>query len=174
MIYEVVQGGRAVAIQLKEVGEGLYDVSIDGGEVIRVDAVKSGRTIYSLIEKGKQFEVMVDSRGQHKLDVQIAGQLFHFDVYDERSKLYAQQAKIAAHGKQEVEAAMPGKVVKLNVAVGDLVTEGASLLVLEAMKMENDIPSPIAGKVTAVNTSVGSSVEAGAKLVVVEPVEASA
>ncbi len=171
MIYEVVQGNRSISIRLEEIGEGEYDISIDGGETIRVDAVKSGRTIYSLIEEGKQFEVMVDASGQHKLDVQIAGRLFHFDVYDERSKLYAQQAKISAHGKQEVEASMPGKVVKLNVAVGDLVEEGVSLLVLEAMKMENDIASPIAGKVTAVNTSVGSSVEAGAKLVVVEPVE---
>lgn len=173
MIYEVTQGGRTVSIELKEISEGLYDISIDGGEVIRVDAAKSGRTIYSLIEKGKQFEVMADARGQHKFDVQISGQLFHFDVYDERSKLYAQQAKIAAQGKQEVEASMPGKVVKLNVSVGDLVAEGASLLVLEAMKMENDIPSPIAGKVTSVNTSVGSSVETGAKLVVVEPIESS-
>jgi len=171
MIYEVIDGSDSVSIELEEVGEGVYDLIIDSGETIRVDAVKSGRTVYSLIEEGKQFEAMVDARDQHGFDVQLAGRLFHFDVFDERSKLFAQQAKVTAHGKQSIDAAMPGKVVKINVAVGDRVTEGASLLVLEAMKMENDIPSPIEGIVMEVAASEGDSVDAGVLLIVVEPPE---
>lgn len=67
----------------------------------------------------------------------------------------------------KVEAPMPGTIMKVNVKVGDTVSEGDPVVVLEAMKMENDIPATVSGKVAAVNVSSGDNVEAGAVLVVI-------
>lgn len=66
----------------------------------------------------------------------------------------------------KVEAPMPGTIMKVNVKVGDSVNEGDTVAVLEAMKMENDIPAPVSGKVVAVNVSNGDSVESGTALIV--------
>jgi biotin carboxyl carrier protein len=76
-----------------------------------------------------------------------------------------------AEGKQVIEAEMPGKVVKVSVAVGAEVQEGEGVVILEAMKMENEIPSPITGVITELGASEGETVEGGALLFVVEPHE---
>ena len=168
MIYEVTEGGETLRIELAEVGEGVYDLSFDGGTV-RVDAAKSGRTIYSIIENGKQFEAMVEERGAHGFDILVSGRLFHLEAVDERSKVLAQQARTLAEGPQSVAAQMPGKVVKLHVAVGARVAEGQGVVVVEAMKMENEIASPIEGIVKEIPVSEGQTVETGATLFVVVP-----
>ena len=64
---------------------------------------------------------------------------------------------------------MPGKVIKVEVALGDEVSEGQGVVILEAMKMENEIPSPIDGKTTEITVAEGDTVESGAPLFVVEP-----
>ena len=67
----------------------------------------------------------------------------------------------------KVEAPMPGTILKVNVNVGDSVNEGDTVAVLEAMKMENEIPAPCSGKIAAVNVKQGDTVETGAVLVVI-------
>ena len=68
-------------------------------------------------------------------------------------------------GSVKIEAPMPGTVLKINVGVGDTVSEGQALLVLEAMKMENDIAAPASGTVASVNVSNGDSVNTGDVLI---------
>ena len=80
----------------------------------------------------------------------------------------APQAKASAQGNISVTAPMPGKVLAIKVNVGDSVKSGTPVLVLEAMKMENDIVAPKDGKVVAINANVGDSVESGAVLVSLE------
>jgi biotin carboxyl carrier protein len=99
----------------------------------------------------------------------VAGRLFHFEALDERTKLLSGAAATVASGPQNIEAEMPGKVVKVERAAGDAVLEGDGVLVIEAMKMENEIKSPIAGVVTQISVSEGDTVEAGAPLFTVEP-----
>ena len=168
MIYEVTEGKESIRIELHEAGEGLYDVTV-GGETVRVDVCKSGRTIYSVIEDGKQFEAMVDERGEHGFDILVGGQLFHLISEDERSKLLFASAGGGATGPQTVSAEMPGKVVKVVCAVGEEVTAGQGVVVIEAMKMENEIPSPIDGVVREIGVTEGDAVETGAVLFIVEP-----
>lgn len=171
MIYEVSEkksSKDAVKIELTELDEGKYEVQI-GGETIHVDAVKSGRTIYSVIENGRQYEVSVDEKGTRDFDVLVRGKLFHLEAVDERSRLLAQTSKMATSGPQTVEAEMPGKVVLLKGAVGDTVAEGQGVVVVEAMKMENEIASPIDGVVTEMPVEEGQTVEVGDVLFVVEP-----
>jgi biotin carboxyl carrier protein len=167
--YEVAEKKRgSVRVALRETGEGQYEISIDG-KAVHVDAVRSGPNIYSVIENGQQFEAMVDEKGAHGFDILVGGRIFHLDVVDERSKLLAASAALAVSGPQTVTAEMPGKVVKLNVAVGAEVRERQGVVIIEAMKMENEIPSPIDGIVKEIAVSEGQTVEAGATLFVVEP-----
>jgi biotin carboxyl carrier protein len=167
--YEVSEKKREnVRVSLRETGEGQYEVTLDG-KTVHVDAVRSGPTIYSVIEDGQQFEAMVDEKGAHGFDVLVAGRIFHLEVIDERSKLLAGSAAVAASGPQTIVAEMPGKVVKIAVAAGAAVSEGQGIVILEAMKMENEIPSPIDGVLTEIAVSEGQTVEAGATLFVVEP-----
>ena len=71
-------------------------------------------------------------------------------------------------GRRDVRAAMPGKVVSVKVKVGDEVSRNQGLLVLEAMKMENEVPAPRKGRVARIGVSPGQAVEAGALLVELE------
>ncbi len=79
----------------------------------------------------------------------------------------APAAAPAAGGKETVSSPMPGNILAVNVAQGDAVKKGDVLLILEAMKMENEILSPCDGTVFSVNTTKGSSVETGAVLCVI-------
>lgn len=74
----------------------------------------------------------------------------------------------ASEGQEVVEAPMPGNIWKILVAEGDSVNEGDVLLILEAMKMENEIVAPRSGKVASINTTEGSTVNAGDSLVVLD------
>ena len=76
----------------------------------------------------------------------------------------APAAPAAAGAGEAVNSPMPGTILAVNVAVGDTVKAGDVLLVLEAMKMENEIPAPKDGKVTSVAVAKGASVESGALL----------
>jgi biotin carboxyl carrier protein len=168
MIYEVTEGKEKVRVELREAGENLYDVTI-GEHTVRVDVAKSGRTIYSVIEDGQQFEAMVEERGGPKLDVLVRGHLFHLEAVDERSRMLSQSTGAVATGPEVVTADMPGKIVKLEVAVGEAVSAGQPVVIVEAMKMENPIPSPIDGVVTDISVRQGDTVESGAPLFTVEP-----
>lgn len=171
MIYEVTEGKESVRVELREAGENLYDVTI-GEHTVRVDVAKSGRTIYSIIEDGQQFEAMVEERGGAKFDVMVRGQLFALEAVDERSRMLAQTAGAAATGPETVSADMPGKIVKLEAAVGDAVEAGQPIVIVEAMKMENPIPAPIDGTLSEILVRAGDTVDAGAPLFTVTPVAA--
>ena len=162
--------GEPVVVGIRETGEGQYQITW-GEQTTHVDAVESGRTIYSIIENGRQFEAIVDEQGEHGFDVLVAGRLYHLEAVDERTRLLAASSHRVAAGKQIVEAEMPGKVVKVHVSVGDEVREGQGIVILEAMKMENEIPSPIDGIVSEMAVSEGQTVESGTTLFVVEPRE---
>jgi biotin carboxyl carrier protein len=169
--YEVSEKkGETKTVGLVEKSDHEYEITIDG-HTVHVDAARSGKTIYSIIEDGKQFEVVIDEQGAHGFDVVVAGQLFHLQALDERSKLLSASAKPIASGPQRVEAEMPGKVVKIATSVGSPVAEGQGVVILEAMKMENEIKSPIEGVVSEISVAEGQTVESGALLFVVTPPE---
>lgn len=78
------------------------------------------------------------------------------------------KAKPAPQGAETINAPMPGSIFDVKVSEGDTVAEGDVLLILEAMKMENEIMAPRAGKVVAINTSKGASVDSGEPLISLE------
>jgi biotin carboxyl carrier protein len=112
--------------------------------------------------------VELDEKGDDVL-VGVHSHVTRVDVANERQlRLRAGAASFRAEGKQLITAPMPGKVVKLLVKVGDGVKEGQGLVVVEAMKMENELKSPKAGQVTELYTQEGCTVEHNAKLLAVE------
>ena len=91
------------------------------------------------------------------------------EALTERARAIREMAGASeAEGAMTLEAPMPGLVVRVDVAVGDEVQEGQSLVVVEAMKMENELKSPASGRVASVDAEVGKPVEKGATLVVLE------
>ena len=82
-------------VGLTEIGEGVFEVSVDGATV-RVDIVRSGPTVFSIIEEGRQWEAAVEERDAHGFDVMVAGHLFHLEAEDERSGRLAGSAKVSA------------------------------------------------------------------------------
>ena len=80
----------------------------------------------------------------------------------------APAAAAAPAGGEQVTSPMPGTILAVNVAVGDTVKRGQVLMILEAMKMENEIMCPCDGKIASVNASKGSSVESGTLLCVIQ------
>src|SRR5207253_481239 len=104
----------------------------------------------------------------HRFEVLIAGQRFEITVEDEREKVLAGSIQ-SAHESEEamVRAPMPGLVLRLPMDPGSNVEKGQTVVILEAMKMENDLASPISGKVKEIRVSTGQTVNQGDVLVVV-------
>ncbi len=169
MNYEVSHGSESWRVSVKDVGGSVYEVTVDDGETVRVDVAKTPRTIYSLLIGSRQFEASVDERPDGTFDVHVGTSAFDLAVIDERRKALAGAAAGPAGGIQELRAQMPGKIVKVLVEPGAEVAVGDSLVIVEAMKMENELLAEVAGSVTAVHVAEGDTVETDELLLVVEP-----
>jgi biotin carboxyl carrier protein len=171
MRYEVVHGGEVHQVEVHEIGPHTYDLTVDDGETVRIDAFKTPRTVYSILIGARQYEGSVDEREDGTLDVHVGTSAFDFTAVDERRKLLGGAGVAAASGTQQINAQMPGKVVKLLVSEGEMVEADQGLLIIEAMKMENEIKSPMAGIVSEIAVREGDAVETGALMIVVDPPE---
>lgn len=119
---------------------------------------------YTITVNGVAYDVTVDEKGNGGASVAPSAA----PAVKAAAPAPAAAPAKAAQGNISVTAPMPGKVLAVKVNVGDSVQSGAPVLVLEAMKMENDIVAPKDGKVVAINVKVGDSVEPGAVLVSLE------
>jgi biotin carboxyl carrier protein len=106
-----------------------------------------------------------ETRGVYTLD--IDGHVFSADAVDERTRTIRDMtaASTGASGPAPLKAPMPGLIVRVNVAVGDAVNAGQGLVMMEAMKMENELRATSAGTVKAVHAVPGTAVEKGALLI---------
>jgi biotin carboxyl carrier protein len=128
---------------------------------------------YSLLIAGKSYEVYAhrvtkpDVTG-YRYEILVAGQRFEITVEDEREKTLKGSIRSGHEsGEAIVRAPMPGLVLGLSVNPGSNVERGQTVVILEAMKMENDLASPITGKVKEIRVSKGQTVNQGDVLVVV-------
>ena len=125
-------------------------------------------TAFGLLVDGRSFDLVVDtvSGVSH---VQVSGELVQVTVQDERERAASEVAQAKSGGKQDVFAVMPGVVVEVMVSEGEMVEAGQSLLVLEAMKMQNPINAEAPGRVLKVHTEKGAAVAGGALLLELGP-----
>lgn len=123
----------------------------------------AGPGVYSVLIEGRSYQVHRLSAGE----ISVNGRALAVEVFDPR-EMRARARGGAGEGRQSVAAPMPGKVVRLLVQAGDMVEAGQGLVVVEAMKMQNEMKSPKAGRVAAVRVRAEATVAAGEVLMVIE------
>jgi biotin carboxyl carrier protein len=123
----------------------------------------SGPGIFSILIEGRSYQATVLAPGT----IQVNNRIFSVELFDPR-ELRARSSAGASHGRQNIVAPMPGKVVRVLVAVGITIEAGQGLIVVEAMKMQNEMKSPKAGIVVEIKTKPGATVAAGEILIVIE------
>jgi len=144
-------------------------VSIDG-KIVEVDfeSVQS-QPVFSLIADGKSYEAYV-YQGEEDLEVLVKGRLYHSRVEDERERRLraASGGGATVSGTFHLKAPMPGLIVSISVEEGQEVKKGDVLLILESMKMQNELKSPRDGVVGRIQVAAGDSVEQRQKMLSVE------
>ena len=167
MNYVATIGERDVKVTVEELGGANYKVAIDGVEHV-VDAHKVASQLWSVLHGDASFVVDVTQLPTEDFEVLIHGDCHKFALMNEQRRAMARAGGKGSAGKAMVTSPMPGKVVKLLVGVGQEVQADQGVIVVEAMKMENELKSALAGKVKEIFVAEGEVVESGAKLLLVE------
>ncbi len=156
----VRHGQREEQVHLERTEHG-YRVTLDG-RTYEVDVAAVSGSVQSLIIAGRQHEVAVHGLGNGRYRVANASGTEELELMDPLTHLArASHDRSRSAGSAQVTAYMPGRVVKLLVAAGDEVAAGQGVVVLEAMKMENEICAEHAGVVSKILVETGQAVEGG-------------
>jgi biotin carboxyl carrier protein len=164
--YVVDVGGRSMVVELD-------------GDTARVDGIELAVSLsdlhgtpVSLVTVGTEVRRVIVTRGSSRgrYSLSIDGRRYDVEALDERTHAIRQlsAANATPAGPAPLVAPMPGLIVRVNVAVGDTVKPGQGLVVMEAMKMENELRAGSGGVVKAVRVTPGTAVERGAPLVELE------
>jgi biotin carboxyl carrier protein len=143
-----------------------YRVRLDGRE-IAVDCFPLGEGGLSVIVNGESFDIRCQ-RTAESLQVAVRGSVYECLVRDPRSLRNRKRAGLVDSGEQRLTASMPGKVVRIIATVGDQISAGQGILVIEAMKMQNEVRSPRDGQLKKLLVGQGANVGAGEVLAIIE------
>jgi biotin carboxyl carrier protein len=162
VLLDATAAGRTVRVEVRG-RDGRYSLRLDGRE-LEIDLVPTGDRFLSLLVEGRSHEVGIEACP--------GGYRVHFpdDVVTVELAVAATGSRAAAPraaGPARVVSPMPGRVVRVLAAEGQAVEPGQGLVVVEAMKMENELRAPRAGRVGEVAVREGQAVETGALLVVI-------
>jgi biotin carboxyl carrier protein len=176
MTFEVEIGEKLRTISVKRHGQGFW-IEADG-RVLVVDARRIGETALSLLVGGdnghvpaRSVDVALAAREQPGVfDVHVGGRMISLAIRPAGTfgRHNRQTGTAHGHGTQRIIAPMPGKIVRVLVQQGETVATRQGLVVVEAMKMENELRASRPGRVREVSVTEGQSVDAGTTLVVVE------
>jgi biotin carboxyl carrier protein len=166
MTYDVVVDGQSHRLELTK-GENTWHCKVDG-HTIEVDAALTARDVLSLLVGGDAFEIKRERSLSGDLHLVIGSARYAIDVQDPRSLRTRRAASGGEAGPQKITAPMPGKIVRIMVAEKDEVKAGQGVIVMEAMKMQNEMKSPKDGKVKKILIAEGATVNAGDVLAVIE------
>ncbi len=167
MKWVVRQGDSTREIEVERVPDGFEVVM--GSERRRVDMIRLDEAMASLrfVDGGQSYSVSYQKGNGREWRLAVGERDFDFEVLTPVEAIEA-SAAAAAVGPSRLDAPIPGKVVKVHVRVGDEVEAGQPLVVLEAMKMENELTATQSGRVTAVHVEPGQIIDAGGLLVELE------
>jgi biotin carboxyl carrier protein len=172
--YEITVGGKTHKVEVESVAatppvsnsEVAYRVRLDGRE-FTVSCVPLNHRALSLILNGESFEVQCELTAE-SLQVSLRGAIYECIVSNPRSLRTRKKPSPADSGEQKLKAGMPGKVVRIIAAVGDQIRTGQGILVIEAMKMQNEVRSPKDGQLKKLVVRQGANVVAGEVLAIIE------
>lgn len=164
MTYDIAIDGKNYRLELNQ-AEDRWLCRLDGRE-IEVDAILARPDVLSLRIGNRAYEVKCERVGSD-LHLWVGSVRFAVEVRDPRS-LRARTRALDEHGPRKLTAPMPGKVVRILVSMGTEVESGAGVLVVEAMKMQNEVKSPKKGTIQKILVAEGAAVNAGDVLAIVE------
>ena len=164
MTYDIAIDGKSYRLDLNR-ADGGWSCRVDGREVA-VDAILARPDVLSLRIGNQAYEVKCE-RVAGEMHLWVGSARFAAEVRDPRS-LRGRVRAVDDHGPRKLTAPMPGKIVRVLVSQGAAVDAGTGVLVVEAMKMQNEIKSPKKGAIQKILVSEGAAVNAGDVLAIVE------
>ncbi|MCZ7545084.1 MAG: biotin/lipoyl-binding protein [Anaerolineae bacterium] len=163
MRYVTTVNGREYTVEINREGE----IIIDGARrAVDFRALDAEARLYSLLIAQGSFEALVEAP-PGRISRAHARFALNVHVADEREQHLSRAKFVPPSGDLSINAPMPGLIQEIRVAVGQEVEEGATLLILESMKMGNEIKAPRAGKVSYLHVAPGDSVEQGQTMMVI-------
>jgi biotin carboxyl carrier protein len=171
VIYSVTIAEKTYRVELTRSASG-WQCKLDGRE-FPVDVAPLGGGLLSLLVNGRSYEVRQDistasNGGDSEVGVVIGRERFSAVVRDPRSLRARHGRDSGTQGPKKIKAPMPGKVVRILAPAGTEVESGQPVLVIEAMKMQNELKAPKKGRVSKLNVAEGAAVESGQTLAEVE------
>lgn len=164
--YEVLLAGKTRTVELARADDG-WKISLDGIE-LDVSIAEVAPNTFSVLLNGESHQIRIAPRADGTLTLHTGLAEYPAEVTDPRVWRGRRHSALEVEGRQQVSAPMPGKVVRVLVSEGDAVEAGQGLLVVEAMKMQNEIRSPKSGRVEKLFAKEGLAVNAGDVLAWVE------
>jgi len=165
MVYDVTIDGKSYRLELERAGE-RWQCRLDGREV-QIDAVLTRRDVLSVLIEGKAYEIKRE-RTATDMHLWVGSARYAAELRDPRSLRSRKDGAGDEQGPKKLVAPMPGKVVRILVREEAEVEAGQGIVVVEAMKMQNEIKSPKKGVVQKIVAAEGANVNAGDVLAVVE------
>jgi biotin carboxyl carrier protein len=173
MIYEIIvggndsgnDGGKPHRLELEKSAAG-WECRVDG-QLVHIDAVIPRPDVLSLLIDGHSYEIKREQTATD-LHLWVGSTRFAVELRDPRSLRSRQKAAGEEKGPRKILALMPGRVVRLLVAENSEVETGQGIVVVEAMKMQNEIKSPKKGIVRKISATPGAAVNPGDVLAIVE------
>ena len=172
MMLQIEMNGELRQVELTQAdvtqaGGGQYRASIDGQPAVDVEAQMLRPGVLSLHIAGHAYRCVLEESAEGTT-IHLAGRRLPYRVDDQRSLKSRRSRHGGTEGPKPVTAPMPGRVVRVLVSVGDTVEAHQGIVVIEAMKMQNELKSPKAGKVAKLRVEPGDTVVAGDVLAIVE------
>jgi len=164
--YEVLLAGKTREVELARVSD-QWKFSLDGKE-LDASVLEVAPNTFSVLLNGESHQIRVAPRADGTLILHTGLAEYRAEVNDPRVWRGRRHGTLEAEGRQQITAPMPGKVIRLLVNEGDAVQAGQGLLVVEAMKMQNEIRSSKTGKVQKLLAKENQAVNAGDILAWVE------
>ncbi len=165
LIFEAYWENQSQMIEVQESGS---QVTLRvNGELYVGDLIAVGPGRYSILFGGRVFDVFVDSVRNGEFQVALQGRRFSLELADPRKLKSLRHRHADAGGDVAIVSPMPGKIVRLLVKEGEKVELGQGLVVVEAMKMQNELRAPRSGVVKSVNVHEGRTVSGGEELMVI-------
>lgn len=171
MKYTAILNGQEIALEVERGDEAnCFQVTVDG-QAHRVDARYCAADWLNILLDNSSYDISF-SLDSDNVELNFRNQYYNIEILDERKmRMRRVRSDLALSGPEFIKTSMPGKVVKVLVKEGEQVVPGTGIIIIEAMKMENEIECRNAGIVKAIHVQPNQTVESGVTLVEIEPAQ---
>jgi biotin carboxyl carrier protein len=168
MKYTTVLNEQERELEITPLKTHLFEIKVDG-ERHEIEACHCGNGLISLLIDNRSYDISYSFDGD-MVHLNFRNQYFNIEVLDERKiRMRRVRSSLDLSGPEIIKTSMPGRVVKILVESGEKVEVGAGIIIIEAMKMENEIQCRHSGVVKKLNVKPGQTVESEVVLVEIEP-----